>query len=219
MYLLVIYYSTIIIDTTLAFKLFMPKPFIARDTFASRAKKEGFLARSAYKLQEILSRFPVIEPGDTVLDLGAMPGSWLQVLSQAVDEDGLVAGLDLEPIVFSASNIRSFQGDIFSPASEHFIAGLSPFDAILSDMAPKTSGIRVRDQALSLALVERVFALAGRYLKKNGSVIAKIFVSPDMRQLLPTIKKDYRSVQLFKPRASRDRSYETYIIARGKLTK
>lgn len=219
MYLLVIYYSTIIIDTTSAFKLFMPKPFIPRDTFAARAQKEGFLARSAYKLQEILSRFPIISAGDTVLDLGAMPGSWLQVLSQTVDEDGRVAGLDLEPIVFSASNIRSYQGDVFSPESERFISDLSPFDAIVSDMAPKTSGIRIRDQALSLALVERVFALSSRYLKKNGSVVAKIFVSPDTRELLPLIKKQYRSVQFFKPRASRDRSYESYIIARGKLTK
>lgn len=197
----------------------MPKPFTPRDALAVRAQKEGYLARSAYKLQEILKRFPLLAAGDKVLDLGAMPGGWLRVLSQAVGEDGLAVGVDLEPIVFTAPNVRARQGDAFSAESEKFIASLSPFDAVFSDMAPQTSGIRVRDQALSLALAERAFALAGRYLKKNGSVIAKIFVSPDMRQLLPAIKKDYRSVQLFKPRASRDRSYETYIIARRKLTK
>ncbi len=197
----------------------MPKPFIPRDSFANRAKKEGYLARSAYKLQEILNRFPLLEAGDKVLDLGASPGSWLQVISEAVGPAGRALGVDQEPIKFKADNISTLRGDVFDPTLTEQFKPFAPFDVILSDLAPATSGIRVRDQALSLALSEQVFALAERYLKKNGSVIAKIFAGPDIRQLLPALKKQYRSVQIFKPRASRDRSYETYIIARGKLTK
>lgn len=190
----------------------MTKPFIPNDYFARQARAQGFLARSAFKLQEITKKFPVIKTGQNILDLGAAPGSWLQVSSEIVGPKGKVVGADLTPIKFSAPNVKTFEMDILEEKNIKKLIELGPFDIVLSDLAPKTSGIKTRDQALSLELDNQVINLAKQVLKPGGAVIIKIFQSPDTNRFVREIKKLFKTVHTYKPTASRDRSFETYII-------
>src|SRR3989338_8865019 len=117
----------------------MVRPFIYNDKYAKKAKKEGYLARSAYKLKEILDEFDIIKPGNIVLDIGSAPGGWLQVASRIVGKSGKAIGVDISPIKAKASNIVALQGDIFSPEIEAAIERNGPYDAIISDSAPNTT--------------------------------------------------------------------------------
>lgn len=194
----------------------MVKRYVPRDTYARRAAEQGYLARSAFKLERIDERFGVLRPGFRVLDLGAAPGSWLQVASKSVGPRGLVVGVDLTSISFSAPNVVSLPADILSNDFASLILPYAPFDTVLSDAAPKTTGIRERDQAGSLALVEAAARIAGSMLRQGGTLVAKVFESEEIHGLVRAMGHDYASVRTFKPPASRDRSYETYIIAKGK---
>ena len=194
----------------------MPKPFNPRDSYARQAQAQGLRARSAFKLEHILKQFPLIKPGHTVLDLGAAPGSWLQVISKRIGAGGLAIGVDLAPIAPIAGNVKTVQCDIFDAAC---IAQLLPyglFDVIVSDLAPKTSGIKTRDQAQSSALVERAFELAEQLLKPKGSLVVKLFQGPDTNALRERAQRMFKKVSMLKPPASRDRSFEVYLIGIGK---
>lgn len=194
----------------------MPKPFIANDSFAKKARDSGLLARSAFKLQELNNRFDVIRQGDKVLDLGAAPGSWLQITSQLIGASGLAIGIDKADIKFRAPNIKIIQDDIFAPDLIEQLSAFGLFDVILSDLAPATSGIKIRDQAQSLELAERALYIAEQILARRGHLLIKIFQSPDMLYFIKKLKRMFKTVHVFKPQASRDRSFETYIIAMNK---
>lgn len=194
----------------------MVRRFIPRDSYARKASEQGYLARSAFKLERINEKFHVLRPAFRVLDLGAAPGSWLQVASREVGLRGLVVGVDLTPVSFSAPNVVPVTEDILSPDFPDVILPYAPFDTVLSDAAPRTTGIRDRDQAGSLALVEAAVGTARSVLKRGGALVAKAFESEDIHRLVRALGNDYASVRTFKPPASRDRSYETYIIAQGK---
>jgi 23S rRNA (uridine2552-2'-O)-methyltransferase len=186
-----------------------------QDHYFHRAKKEHFLARAVYKLEEIQKRYKLLKPGYRVLDLGAFPGSWVQFTSNIVGSRGLVLGVDIKDITHSfPGNVSLLQRDVFEPGfPEELASRYAPFDVVLSDMAPATSGIRVADSARSALLVEQALHVARLTLKPNGDFLTKIFQGSDFHDLLPEIKKVFNQVKVVKPAASRKQSKEVYILA------
>jgi 23S rRNA (uridine2552-2'-O)-methyltransferase len=188
-----------------------------QDHYFHRAKKEHFLARAVYKLEEIQKRYRLLKSGNRVLDLGAAPGSWLQLTSVIVGAKGLVVGVDIKGIDHSFSgNVTIVQRDIFECGfTEELTSEYAPFDVVLSDMAPATSGIRVADSARSSLLFEQALELARLTLKPDGNFLAKIFQGTEFHQLLPEVKKAFTLVKVVKPAASRKQSKEVYILGLG----
>ena len=193
----------------------MPKPYDPRDRFYKRAKKEGLRARSAFKLEEIQERFRLLRPGGRVLDLGAAPGGWCQVAAREVGPRGFVLGLDLEPIAPLPPPARTWVADAFAPELlERLRAdGHLPYDAVLSDLAPKTSGIRGADEARSLELAGRALRLALEVLRPAGAFVVKIFMGGDFETFLRACKAAFAKVRVVRPEASVARgSKEVYLV-------
>lgn len=189
-----------------------------QDHYFKQAKRDNYPARSVYKLQEINKRFGVLKSGRKVLDLGAAPGSWTLFAAKAVGPGGKVLGVDLqESDTAFPSNVRFLVGDVFEPPPEVLAAmeELAPFDAVVSDMAPKTSGIIFRDQAFSFELCVRALEVADRHLALGGNFVAKIFEGPDVKQFVAMLRERFDIVKNFKPKASRSESKETFYIGLG----
>jgi len=159
--------------------------FTGSGSLFSQAKKENYLARAIYKLEEIQKKYRILRPGQHILDLGAAPGSWIQLASGVVGPSGRIVGIDLKPIEHAfPKQVITLQGDIFE--REFVEASLQdhlPFDVVLSDMAPSTSGIRVADSARSALLFERAFEIACSVLKPGGTFLAKIFHGSEFHRL------------------------------------
>ena len=195
----------------------MPKPYKVRDKYFHRAKDQGYRARSAFKLQEIQRKFRLIKRGDTVVDLGAAPGSFMQVIAELVGEEGRVIGIDLQDMIpFEEANMWTMKGDIYE--SEAVLnafkkAGFEGVDVVTSDLAPKTTGIRDIDQGASAELTDQACFLATKLLKPGGHFVGKVFEGQDMHWLLRRVKRRFKTVKVFKPNACRDRSFEKYIVA------
>lgn len=185
-----------------------------KDRFFHKAKEDGFAARSAYKLQEIQKKYHLLKPGHRVMDLGASPGSWSQVASQIVGEKGFVIGIDLTPITMKLPNVQFITGDAFSVTPEDY--GNDPFDVILSDMAPKTTGIRITDLARSEELCYLVLDFVEKHLKKGGHMVMKNFDSPDTKGLTNKMQTLFVKVHKTKPEAVRKGSFETFLVGVGK---
>lgn len=193
----------------------MPKPYVPNDKWSQRAAKEGYLARSVYKLMEIDARYELIRPGLRVLDIGAAPGSWLQYTSDKLGSEGRVLGLDLKPISFSAPNVMTKVVDVFDDAAvEAAIAGMSwqKLDLVLSDIAPNTSGIKDVDQWRSIELNRKIAAIAHRYLRGKGSVVMKVFRGKDFDMFTHELKTMFKRLKVMSAVASRDRSREVYVV-------
>jgi len=189
-----------------------------QDHYFKQAKKDNYPARSVYKLQEINKRFGLLRPGRKVLDLGAAPGSWSLFAAKAVGQGGRVLGVDLQPANADfPANARFLVGDVFDPPPEVLAAleELAPFDVVVSDMAPKTSGVIFRDQALSMELCVRAMEVADKYLVRGGGFAAKIFEGPDVREFAAMLRQRYDTVKSFKPKSSRSESKETFYIGLG----
>jgi len=191
-----------------------------QDRFFKKAKEEGYRARSAYKLEEIQKRYHFLKPGAKVLDLGAAPGSFIQFISKAIGEKGLVIGIDLKPITdFRKANIRTYEGDIFDDKiyskilSENFV---NLFDVITSDLAPATSGIKFLDAGRSFQLNEQVLNISGKYLKKGGSALMKTFPGSESDKLMQSAKEMFMEIKIAKPEAVRKSSRELYIVCIGR---
>ncbi len=155
----------------------MPKPYVPNDKWSQRAAKEGFRARSVYKLMELDERFKLIKPGMTVLDLGAAPGSWLQYTSTKVGPKGKVIGIDLQEIDAIADGVHTFKEDITNFAAIESILrelDVRKVDLLLSDLAPSTSGIRDVDQWKSIELSQAVVDTAREFLKPSGTCVIKV---------------------------------------------
>jgi 23S rRNA (uridine2552-2'-O)-methyltransferase len=196
----------------------MPR-FIVKDSFYNKAKKEGFRARSAYKLDEIQQRFRLIRKGDAVLDLGAAPGSWLQIESVLVGEKGLVMGIDMLPIEpLPMTNVILKKGDIRQLDVGELLSdsGIPAFDVITSDIAPNLSGIKDVDDANVRDLLAAVLGAVRRGLKKQGNFLIKLFFSPDLREVTADLKPLFTNVTVFKPKASRGASSEIYLVCTGR---
>ncbi len=201
----------------------MPPRRVLHDKFFKQAKAEGYVARSAYKLIEIDERKRLIRPGDAVLDLGCAPGAWLQVAGQKVGPKGLVVGIDLKPVDHHMpANVRTIVGDIYETLFEDFLAHTDgkPFDVVVSDMAPNTSGHG--DHFLSVRLCDRVLDLieqsagAGTpLLKRGGNLTMKVFEGEAYSDLLGRTAGMFAEAKGFKPKASRDVSREIYVVGFG----
>ncbi len=193
----------------------MPKAYNPHDRLMIRAKREGFRARSVYKLQEINNKFNLFVPGMKVLDLGAAPGSWLQFASQKVGSKGQILGLDLQEIEPVAENVITQVCDIQnSELVNQLISelGWAEVDLIVSDIAPSISGIKHADQLKSLELNRAVFEVAKKYLNSSGKLVIKVFQGEGLDRFFRELKNYFRKVEVMTARASRDRSVEQYVV-------
>jgi 23S rRNA (uridine2552-2'-O)-methyltransferase len=183
-----------------------------RDGAYSRAIREGYRSRAAYKLIEVQERYHLIRGDDNVVDLGAAPGSWLQVVREITR--GLVLGIDLSPIA-PLEGVRTISAD-FTDGSlpEEVGSFLGTVNVVLSDAAPKLSGHRSYDQARSIALGEEALAFACGVLKPGGNFLVKSFQGEDFNRLLGMVRDHFLSVRVYRTRASRKGSSEVYIIAK-----
>ena len=155
-----------------------------KDHYFHKAKRDGYVARSAYKLEEIDKKHLLLRKGNLVLDLGCSPGSWLQYAARKVGEQGQVMGVDLQTVKLSLpKNVKVMQADIFEMTAKDLEMNGGMIDVILSDMAPKTTGIRNTDAQRSYALNQQVLELSGDLLRSHGSLLVKAFQGAPLEQL------------------------------------
>lgn len=185
----------------------------ASDTVHRRAAREGYRSRAAYKLLEIEDRYHVIRRGDSVIDLGAAPGSWLQVLSALTR--GTILGVDLQPIP-PLLGVATIAGDFTDPSVQERIRAMVPEVSVLvSDAAPHLSGNRTLDQARAVGIGEDALALACMVLKLGGNFVVKSFQGEDFNELLDDVRARFRSVHVYRPKVTRKGSRECYIIGKN----
>jgi 23S rRNA (uridine2552-2'-O)-methyltransferase len=195
------------------------------DTYVQLAQREGYRARAAYKLKEIDETLQLVKPGQVVVDLGAAPGAWSQYLRRRFAPEGAAAGalqgtlialdlLDFEPI----EGVHFIQGDFREDAVvsqlEHLLAG-RPVDLVVSDMAPNLSGISSADAARMAHLVELAVDFACRHLRPEGTLVCKAFHGSGYEESVKLFKAHFRVVKPIKPKASRQRSAETFLVGLG----
>jgi 23S rRNA (uridine2552-2'-O)-methyltransferase len=188
-----------------------------QDSYYKKAKREGYRSRAAYKLLELQQRFRLMRPGDVVVDLGAAPGGWLQVAAKFVGPSGKVIGIDLQPIeTLREANIIFFQGDITSPEVLKKIPELvaGKVHCVLSDLAPRLSGIRDADAARCLELNRTALTVATALLRPGGCLLAKGFVNQELQTFTLELKQHFHSVQRTRPEATRQGSSEFYFLAK-----
>ena len=191
------------------------------DHYSRRARQQGFAARSVFKLQEMQERFRLIRPGARILDLGAAPGSWSQYCLQTLAGRGLVVGVDLNEPSFpppapGGAEFRFVRADLFAPELEARLAQWGPYDLVLSDAAPHTSGSHLVDGQASLELAGRALELALRLLKSGGGAALKVFQSGEEGVLLERLRAAFSRARAFKPEASRSESREIYLLGFGR---
>lgn len=187
------------------------------DPWVQRAKAEGWRSRAAFKLIELDEKHHLLAPGMTVVDLGAAPGSWSQVVAKRVGERGRVIALDLLPMD-PIRGVDFIQGDFREEAVfAELVARLDgrPVDLVLADLAPNWSGIAVTDQARAMLLTELTLDFCSRHLKSGGHLVVKVFQGSGFDALRKQAGEMFESVAIKKPSASRDRSPETYLLGRG----
>lgn len=183
------------------------------DRFFKQAKREGRLARSFYKIEEINRRNRLFGKGDRVLDLGAAPGSWLEYVLETVGPRGVVCAADVQPIHRKFKGRVTFRkADALDLAPDAFADAAGAFDAVLSDMAPRTSGVKTADQARSLALCRAALRIARGALRPGGRFVCKAFDGPDLPDFRRELAECFETVKLAKPAASRDESMEMYVL-------
>lgn len=189
-----------------------------RDFYAQKARREQYRARSIYKLQEINQNYRILKKRNRVLDLGCAPGSWSQFVLEVVGPKGWVVGVDISPVSpLQNENFQFFSADVF--ACEPSELSSSAFDVVLSDMAPSTTGIKITDRERSYQLSLRALEWAQELLKPGGHFVCKIFQGEDWGDFVKRVRKSFKKTNIFRPRATRKESVETYIIAMGRIVK
>ncbi|OGL50105.1 MAG: hypothetical protein A3H37_07310 [Candidatus Schekmanbacteria bacterium RIFCSPLOWO2_02_FULL_38_14] len=189
-----------------------------RDSYWRRAKKEGYRSRASYKLIELNEKFKLLKRGDRVLDVGCAPGGWMQVALEIVGEKGFVYGVDIEKVEsFHKSNAEIIIADISKAEGRELILNKADgmLDAIISDIAPHTTGVKIADQAKSLELSKEAFRISKILLKESGNFLVKIFQGSDIKKFLEELKLNFREVKITKPEATRKGSAEVYIVGKG----
>lgn len=184
--------------------------------YYKQAKKVGYRARSAFKLKQIQNKFRILKQGDSVLDLGAAPGGWSQILKEIVGDNGKVIGIDLLPIK-PLDDVVFLQGDMTDELSIQRIKESmnSDFvDVVVSDMSPDISGNYSMDQARSVYLCEKALETCSIFLKKDGNFVCKLFEGEDFNDFLSKLKNHFKTVKVFSPKASRKSSSEVYIVCK-----
>ncbi len=185
-------------------------PYKKPDRFTVAAKKAGFPARSVFKLEEIDRRVRIFRPGMKVLDLGAAPGSWSLYVAQRIGPKGRVLAIDLQPIaVAMPPNVEVRQADAFAISS---LEEQGPFDVVLSDMAPATTGVRFTDQSRSFDLFMQALAVAERSLAPGGTFVGKIFMGEDLPKARAKVRELFAKERLIRPETTRASSYELFVI-------
>jgi 23S rRNA (uridine2552-2'-O)-methyltransferase len=196
----------------------MPRPGVT-DIYRRQARAEGFVSRAVYKLKAIDEKYRLFRRGQRVLDLGCTPGSWLQYIAGRVGPEGLVLGVDLEvPRVSLVHPLYFIPGDILSLDFGAIRAQSPYFDVVVSDLAPKTSGIKGVDQQRSLELAQRAWEAAQEFLAPGGHFLVKIFEGPDTGGLVSQLKLAFRQCHRIKPAGSRPASKEYYLLGLSKRT-
>jgi 23S rRNA (uridine2552-2'-O)-methyltransferase len=184
------------------------------DEFVKRAQKEGYRARAAYKLIEIDDKDKLIKPGMTIVDLGSTPGSWSQVAVQRLKGQGKVIALDILDMT-GIAGVEFIQGDF---REEAVLARLlevlnnKPVDLVIADMAPNISGVKDVDQAGATYLTELALEFCTNWLKPNGNFLVKVFIGAGFDDIVKTMRLHFEKVVTRKPKASRDRSSEVYLL-------
>jgi len=199
----------------------MPKAYDPRDAFYRKAKQQNLRARSAFKIDEIQQRLKLVRSGDAVVDLGAAPGGFLQVLAQTVGPRGRIVGVDLVPIAPLGGVVETIACDVMDPALGERIRSLlgrPSADFVASDMAPKTSGIRDADEARSLLLVGRALELAKTLLHPGGHFVAKVFMGGEFDAFFADVKRAFEESRVIRPEATRTRSREVYVVGQRRRT-
>lgn len=187
------------------------------DIYVKRAQADGYRSRASYKLLEIQEKDRLIRPGMVVLDLGAAPGGWSQVAAQLVGDHGRVVASDILPMD-SIAGVEFVQGDFTDDAVFAQLLALlegAPVDLVISDMAPNMSGMNAVDQPRSMYLVELAADMAQRTLRPGGDFVTKVFHGEGFDSLVKGLRASFDQVLTRKPAASRSRSRETYLVARG----
>lgn len=187
------------------------------DDYVKRAKKEGYRSRAAFKLLEIQEKDRLIKPGMNIVDLGAAPGGWSQVAIQLLKDKGRVFALDILPMD-DLVGVEFIQGDFEEEAVANELLSLmggAKADSVLSDMAPNVSGIKSVDQARMMNLAECALAFAKKVLKSEGCFLVKVFQGEGFDAFLKEMRESFQKVKTRKPKASRDRSKELYLLGSG----
>lgn len=186
-----------------------------KDFYFKKAKEKNYAARSVFKIEEIDEKFKLFKQGYKVLDLGAAPGSWSQFASEKVGPSGRVLGIDLQPIRITLQNAFFITADLRDLNLETVIqeTGITPpFDLVISDMAPKTTGIRITDQTRSLELCMLALEIARKYLRPRGHFVAKLFHSGDFEEFRDELRKSFSRVEVLRPKSTRRESKEIFLI-------
>jgi 23S rRNA (uridine2552-2'-O)-methyltransferase len=187
------------------------------DKLYHRARAQGLPSRAAFKLEELLARFKLIREGGRVVDLGCAPGGWLAVLSSAVGERGRAVGVDLASCPRIGANVVTLVGDIRDPAVRAAVLEAlgGPADLVTSDLAPKLTGIKDRDEARLVELLEAAVTVARDVLKPGGAMVAKVFMGGSFEAARALFAQDFGRCEVVRTRASRPGSSELYLVARN----
>ena len=188
------------------------------DEFVKRAQKEGYRARAAYKLIEIDDKDKLIKPGMTIVDLGSTPGSWSQVAAQRLKGQGKVIALDILDMT-AIAGVTFIQGDFREEAVlKQLQAAINnkPVDLVIADMAPNISGVKDVDQAGAAYLTELALEFSSEWLKPGGNFLVKVFIGSGFDEIVKTMRLRFDKVVTRKPKASRDRSSEVYLLGLGR---
>jgi 23S rRNA (uridine2552-2'-O)-methyltransferase len=193
----------------------MPRknPYAKPDRFTRAAKEAGYPARSVFKLEEIDRRTRLLRGGQRVLDLGAAPGSWSMYAAKKIGPGGKLLAVDLEPLTATLpqQNAVFLQGDALSLTNDD-LAIYAPYDVVLSDMAPRTTGNRVTDQSRSFDLFMRALAVAATLGARGGAFVGKIFMSDDLPAARAELRKHYAVERLIRPEGTRAVSIEIFAV-------
>ncbi|ERH08824.1 MAG: 23S rRNA Um-2552 2'-O-methyltransferase [halophilic archaeon J07HX64] len=197
-----------------------------KDMYYNRAKQEGYRARSAYKLRQLDRTAGLLGTGNTVVDLGAAPGGWLQVAAEETGEAGRVVGVDrqrIDPLEDAAPTVAYLRADVTDDGTADEVrqaldGGDRPVDTVLSDMAPNMTGEYSLDHARSVHLARQAFELAEELLAAGGSLAVKVFDGRDLDDLVSTVETEFEYVREVRPDASRDASSELYLVGKNRLT-
>lgn len=187
------------------------------DHYTQRAKKEGYPARSVYKLEELNSKFKLFGRSSKILDIGAAPGSWTMYCLKKLDKNGSVAAIDLKDLTIDKKDPRLFfiQGDFFDEDNLAKLQDKGLFTTVISDAAPATTGNRTVDAGRSFSLAAGIIDIADRMLAPDGNLAIKIFQGGDEKELVGMLNKSFKTAKVFKPKACRKESFETYIVGLG----
>ncbi|AFG36191.1 SAM-dependent methyltransferase [Spirochaeta africana] len=188
------------------------------DHYSERARKQGYFARSVYKLEEINNKFGLLKRSGRYLDMGAAPGSWSQYLVRTLQPDLKLVSVDIQEMKYQGpGNLHTvLLGDMYDHAIQQQLSSLGPFDALLSDAAPNTMGNRTVDTLASAGMAEHLIFLARSLVVPGGSLVIKIFQGGEEQNLLRMIREEYTTAKLFKPKACRKESFESFLVGVGR---